>query len=74
MTWDNATVPMKDLASFKAENIAEHEKEVMFMHDPETTEVERIQQTLDAKYSPADLAAEVAKCDAVSDEDKAKLL
>ena len=74
MTWDNAEVPMKDIDSFLAENIDQSELESMFMHDPDTTEVERIQYTLDAKYSPADLNAEVDKCKAVDAEDRGKLL
>ena len=37
MTWANAQVPMKNISCFWEDNIDEHEKEVMFMHDPETT-------------------------------------
>ena len=45
----------------------------MLIHDPETTEVERIQQTLDAKYAPADLTAEVQKCGDLSKQEKCLL-
>jgi hypothetical protein len=31
------------------------EDEILYMHDPDTTEAERIQAILDAKYCPADL-------------------
>ena len=44
------------------------------MHDPDTTEVERIQEILDAKYCPADLEAECNKCDALKDDEKQELL
>ena len=44
------------------------------MHDPDTTEVERIQEILDAKYAPADLRAECDKCDSLTYDEKQKLL
>ena len=47
MIWDNSEVPMKPYDSF--ENLDHYEQEVMMMHDPNTTESERIQQILDAK-------------------------
>ena len=74
MTWDNAEVPMKSIDYFDEDNLDTQEQELMFMHDPDTTEVERIQQILDAKYSPADLKSECDKCDALTEEEKNKLL
>ena len=44
------------------------------MYDPETTESERIQQTLDIKYSSADLKSEVEKCTELSQNEKEQLL
>ena len=61
MVWDNATVTMKSsdyLSSRKAEDF---NKEIQFMHDPDTTDIERIQKVLDVKYAPADLEEEVKK-------------
>ena len=74
MTWDNAEVPMKPHDSFNNENIDAYENEVLLMHDPDTTESERIQQTLDAKYSPADLAKEVEKCTELALDQREMLL
>ena len=72
MIWDNSEVPMKPYDSF--ENLDQYEQEVMMMHDPDTTESERIQQILDGKYTPADLKAEVAKCEMLSLSEKEDLL
>jgi glutamyl/glutaminyl-tRNA synthetase len=62
ITWDNASIPMRDPDCFEKENIEDFEQEIFLMHDPDTTEVERIQQILDAKYAPANLKAECNKC------------
>ena len=44
------------------------------MHDPETTEADRIQKILELKYAPADLNKEVNKVKGISFEQKGKLL
>lgn len=44
------------------------------MHDPETTEADRIQKILDLKYAPADLDKEVEKIKGISLEQKSKVL
>ena len=46
MEWDNATTPMIDPDQFNEESIDELEHELLYMHDPETTEAERIQDIL----------------------------
>ena len=74
ITWDNATVSMKDPGRFNSDEVDHLEQEILFIHDPETTEVERIQQTLDAKYAPADLPAEVEKCKDLTKQEKRSLL
>src|SRR5687767_11991223 len=55
MEWDNATTPMLDPDMFCEEFIDELEHEILYMHDPDTTEAERIQSILNAKYCKADL-------------------
>ena len=52
--WDNATVPMRDNSLFREEKSNPY-NELFSMHDPVTTEAERIQRILDMKYAPADL-------------------
>merc|ERR1712197_86714 len=44
------------------------------MHDPETTEADRIQKILDLKYAPAALDKEVDKVKGISFEQKGRLL
>ena len=38
------------------------EKEVLFVHDPSTTDAERIQHNIESKYAPADLKEIVEQC------------
>ena len=47
--------------------------ELLSMHDPVTTEAERIQRILDIKYAPADLNKIVQECTHLTDTEKAKL-
>ena len=44
------------------------------MHDPNTTEAERIQAILDTKYCPADLQTIAQKCNQLNTEEQKKLL
>ena len=44
------------------------------MHDPDTTEAERIQEILDAKYCKADLAKLAQEHDQLDKTDQQKLL
>ena len=74
MKWDNATVPMRNLSWFEDTKMSDKEEEVYSMHDPNTTEVERIQNILDMKYAPADLEAITEASDHLSTEDKRLLL
>ena len=46
--WDNATTPMLDPSQFNDKHIDDLEQEMLCIHDPETTEAERIQAILDA--------------------------
>ena len=74
MEWDNATTSMLDPDVFCKEFIDELEHEILYMHDPDTTEAERIQAILDAKYCPADLDKIVKECEQLSKEEQQKLL
>ena len=49
MEWDNATMPMLDPAVLKKYFIDDLEHEFMYIHDPDTTDAERIQAILNAK-------------------------
>ncbi len=47
MEWDNASTPMLDPDLFDQDNLDQLANEMLYMHDPETTEAERIQEILD---------------------------
>src|SRR5688500_9052128 len=74
MEWDNATTPMLDPGMFNDEHVDQLEHEILFMHDPDTTEAERIQAILDAKYCPADLEKITQECAELNKEEQQKLL
>jgi len=59
--WDNAWINMQDPILFSEMPIEEFEEELFMMHDPVTTDAQRIQDIIDAKYCPADLEKEVNK-------------
>jgi len=74
MEWDNAMTPMQVPAQFHKEFIDELEHELLYMHDPETTEAERIQSILDAKYCQADLDKIANNCNQLNKDKQQKLL
>jgi len=72
MRWDNATVPMRDNSLFR-EVKTNPFNELLSMHDPVTTEAERIQGILDIKYAPADLNKIVQDSTHLTDIEKSTL-
>ena len=72
MRWDNATVPMRDNKLF-TEVKSNPYHELLSMHDPVTTEAERIQGILDIKYAPADLDKIVQDSTHLTDMEKSTL-
>src|SRR6476659_11428115 len=74
MEWDNASTPMLDPAVFYTEHIDDLEHDFFYIHDPVTTDAERIQAILDAKYCKADLEQIVQECKQLNKEEQQKLL
>src|SRR6478672_12336434 len=74
MEWDNASTPMLDPDLFDQDNLDQLANEMLYMHDPDTTEAERIQEILDAKYCKADLEKLSQECEQLTREDQQKLL
>ena len=74
MIWDNAWVNMQNPDHFRENLVEEFEEELFLMHDPDTTEADRIQEILDLKYSKANLAAEVKKSDLLDAKEQQQLL
>ena len=62
VSWDNVTVFMQLPSRLQGDWVDELEQELLYAHDPDTTDAERIQQIIDAKYCPADLNKIVAVC------------
>ena len=69
MEWDNVSTPMLDPDLFDQDNLDELANELLYMHDPDTTEAERIQDILDAKYCKADLAKLSQGCEQLDKAD-----
>src|SRR5688572_13986952 len=65
---------MLDSDMFNQEFINELEHEILYMHDPDTTEAERIQSIVSAKYCKADLHQLTKECDQLTKEEQEKLL
>ena len=74
MEWDNATTPMIDPCMFCEELIDDLEHEILYMHDPDTTEAEEIHAILGAKYCSADLQTITQECSELDKEEQQKLL
>ena len=71
--WDNASTPMLDPELFDQDNLDELAQDLLYMHDPDTTEAEKIQEILDAKYCKADLVKLSQECDKLDKVDQQKL-
>ena len=56
ISWDNATIHMQPPGRLSEDWVETLEQELLYAHDPDTTDAERIQGIIDAKYCPADLA------------------
>ena len=74
MVWDNATVPMQSINKLTGNWAEEIEHEVMFAPDPLTTDAERIQSIVDAKYSKQDLPSIAKECTLLSEDEQELLL
>jgi hypothetical protein len=61
--WDNASIPMHPADKLSELNIDNFEQEILFAHDPETTDAERIQNIVESKYCPADLRLIATECE-----------
>ena len=67
MEWDNASTPMQDPDQFdQGDILAKLEHKLLYMHDTDTIEAERIQEILDAKYCKADLDKQTQECEQLS--------
>jgi hypothetical protein len=74
ISWDNAIIHMQPPESLRGDWVDALEKELLFAHDPDTTDAERIQDIIESKYCPADLSKIVAECSHLDKAEQKQLL
>ena len=74
LVWDNSEIPMQDPDKLDESKIESFEQEIFMMHDPVTTDAERIQTILDMKYKKADLNEIVNGITTIDQQQKNQLL
>ena len=72
--WDGAPIPMQSSDKLNTFYLVEFEQEIMMVHDPVTTEAERIQRIVEAKYSKADLLEVTKNCTTISEQEQARAI
>jgi len=74
MQWDNATVPMHDVENFNNENIDDFERDLFYVHDPDTTDAEHIQRIVEQKYTKTDLPKFVSDMVNLTEDEQEEVL
>ena len=74
ISWDNARVHMQPPERITKDWLDNLEQEILFAHDPTTTDAERIQDIIESKYCPADLKKIVEECSHLSKHEQGQLL
>ena len=74
ISWDNAIIHMQSPETLKKDWIDALEQEILFAHDPDTTDAERIQDIIESKYCPADLTKIVEECKHLEKTEQKQLL
>ena len=74
ITWDHAKVRMQSQEILKGDWLDTLEQELLFAHDPDTMDAERIQGIIESKYTPADLEKIVAECTHLESNEQKQLL
>jgi hypothetical protein len=62
ISWDNAKIYMQPPGRTDGDWLNTMEQELLYAHDPNTTDLERIQSIIESKYCPADLTTIVEEC------------
>ena len=70
ITWDNASIPMQPSEKLDEIAINQFEQELLYAHDPVTTDAQRIQNIVESKYCPADLQAIAKQCKLLSENEQ----
>jgi hypothetical protein len=62
ISWDNAKIHMQHQEMLIGNWVDALEQEILYAHDRDTTDAERIQGIIESKYTPADLSKIVEEC------------
>ena len=71
--WDNASIPMQEVEKLDKQFLDFFEQELLYAHDPITTDAERIQNIVENKYCPADLMSIVQECKLLNKQEQNQL-
>ena len=74
MIWENAEVPMQPPEWFDNNNVDQLENELFMVHDPSTTDADRVQKILDINYQKADLKQIIQDIETLTHEEKQLLM
>jgi hypothetical protein len=74
ISWDSAKIHMQHPERLKDNCVDALEQEILYAHDPDTTDAERIQGIIESKYTPADLSTIVEECTHLERAEKRQLL
>jgi hypothetical protein len=72
--WDNAKIHMQPPGRTNGDWLDTMEQELLYAHDPNTTDAERIQSIIASKYCPADLNKIVEECTHLGKTEQRQLL
>ena len=72
--WDGSSTPMQSVDKLDKKLVNKFENELLFAHDPVTTDAERIQNIVENKYCPADLNTIVKNCKVLNNSEQSTLL
>ena len=64
---------MQSVEKLADEFMDQFEQELLYAHDPDTTDAERIQNIVESKYCPADLKGIAEECNLLNKNEKEKL-
>jgi hypothetical protein len=74
IVWDNASIPMQETDKLNEQFVNHFEQELLFAHDPVTTDAERIQNIVESKYCPADLISIARECKLLNENEQNQLI
>jgi hypothetical protein len=74
ISWENAKIHMQHPERLRDNWVDALEQEILYAHDPDTTDAERIQGIIESKYTPADLSKIVGECTHLEKAERRQLL